>query len=186
MAVNQKVQYFRNKTNHCYLGRPMGVPKWVRVEACPPIAPGGTSLALGPHDEEPSDNGTMELVVNNGHHFVVCCIGSEKDVNQELDLLGVVPLDGRVFNCSGKSPDGKEDWISRTFVGAHHVLAEVTHEKKDAIALGGTITATQNVVRLQEQAQQAEREVAILRAKLAAIEEKAAADAHKGKKGAVV
>lgn len=186
MATNQKVQYFRNKTNHCYLGRPVGIPKWVKVECCPPIAPGGTNLALGPHDEEPSDNGTMDLVVNHGQHFTVCCIGTEKDVEAELDNLNVTPIDHRNFRCSGKSPDGKEDWVARAFVGAHHILEEVTHEKADAIRLGGTITATQNVVKLQEQAMQAEREIVALREKLARLEEKSAAEAHRAKKQAVV
>lgn len=186
MSTNQKVHYYRNKTNHCYIGRPAHVPKWVKETCCPSIAPGGTWLGLGPHDEEPSDNGVMTLLLANGNHFTVCCIGTEKQVSEELDALNVTPLDDRHFKASGKSPDGKEDWIARVFVGAHRILDEVTHEKKEAIALGGTITATNNVIRLQEQNMAAEREIAALRAKLASIEEKSAADTHRARKGQVV
>lgn len=186
MSQNQHVQYYRNKTNYCYIGRPLSVPKWVKETCCPPIAPGGFWLGLGPHDEEPSDNGVMKLLLANGNHFTVCAIGPEKAVDDELDRLNAIPLEERHFKCSGKSPDGKEDWVARVFVGAHKVIEEVTHEKSDAIKLGGTITATQNVVRLQEQNVAAEREIAALRAKLASIEEKAAADAHRTRKGSVV
>lgn len=186
MSQNQNVQYYRNKTNYCYIGRPATVPKWVKETCCPSIAPGGFWLGLGPHDEEPSDNGVMKLLLANGNHFTVCAIGPEKAVEAELDNLNAVVIDERHFRCSGKSPDGKEDWVAKVFVGAHKVLEEVTHEKKDAIAMGGTITATNNVLRLQEQNVAAEREIAALRAKLAAIEEKAAADTHRARKGAVV
>jgi len=182
VGKSDKIKVFRNATDHCFIGRPLTVPKWVTQECCPPTCPGGLPLALGPHDEEWCDNGRMDLVMNSSSHHQCTCIGTPEEVAKEMEDLNVVALEGRRMQC--ESPDKKQ--IARTFLGVHMILKDVTEEKSPAIEKGGTKVASVAVVALQDELTRERQEKAALAEKLARFEERDVADKQRmEKKGKV-
>jgi hypothetical protein len=161
-----KTKVYRNTTEHCYVGRPLTVPKWVTFECCPHQP--AMNLALGPHDEIWCDDGRIDLMVNSSSHHQVCIIGSKEAVEKEMEDLNVKALEGRRMQC--ESPDGK--LVARTFTGIERVLTDVTEENQVAIEKGGTKVAAIHVVELQDELSRERREKEELRKKLASLEER--------------
>lgn len=186
VGKSTKLKVYRNVTNHCYVGRPLTIPKWVTMECCPPD---GRGVGLGPHDEEWCEDGRVEMMLNNSQHHQVCILGTQAEVDKEMEHLNVVPLgkkeDGtfmRRMRC--ESPDGK--LVAYTFHGIHTVLTDVTEEKAPAIERGGSRMAAVHVAEMQDELSRERAEKEALSKKLAALEEKELAEKHRMDKSSKV
>lgn len=208
-------QAFMNKTNCCYFGRPQKFNNIrdadgrlvVSQEACPGQAPGGRSVVFGPGDEYLDIHGVFGLLSNSGNQHQVFCYGPTAQVDEDLRKLGIpqtalvsqpwasishgpIKLDNPI---KVKGPDGEEHEVSEipaskgvVFTGVHRIISDVSKKYE-----GVDMTAANRIASvktLKDQEQQIlvkDKEVEILKRKLAEAEEKLSKETSMNRKAEV-
>ncbi len=127
------VKVWRNKTKHCWYGRPQHFSRKIPIASCPPLRNGtgggvNKTMLLGPGDEYQDDQGRFDMVQNAGNHFTILCYGTKEEVEKEMTELDI-PKEAIVDQLC--FVDG--DKVGRVFIGAQYVLHDATDEFRGAI-----------------------------------------------------